>query len=75
MGEKTLILYTASRSDVKLKLEVQGFNLNDCAEVYKNDGYIVTEKHLCAGGDEGRDSCNGDSGNVMKINFFEFPWK
>lgn len=56
-----------------MKLEVQGINLKDCNEIYQIDGYNVTEKHLCAGGDEGRDSCNGDSGNVMIFDLFEFP--
>lgn len=52
----------ASRSDIKLKLEVNGFNLNRCGQVYRAAGITLNPKQLCAGGEEGKDSCNGDSG-------------
>lgn len=55
----------ASRSDVKLKLEVNGFNLNRCNNVYKVVSLSLTTKHLCAGGEEDRDSCSGDSGGPL----------
>lgn len=52
----------ASRSEIKLKLEVNGFNLNRCGQVYRAAGITLNPKQLCAGGEEGKDSCNGDSG-------------
>lgn len=56
-------LFAASRSDVKLKLEVNGINLDRCDDIYQRYlGVKLTSKQLCAGGEEGRDSCSGDSG-------------
>lgn len=57
-----MVLFSASRSDIKLKLEVNGYNLDECSEVYRNHKIRLNSKHLCAGGEEGRDSCSGDSG-------------
>lgn len=53
----------ASKSDVKLQLELNGVNLNTCNNVYRSLRITLTPKQLCAGGIEGRDSCNGDSGS------------
>lgn len=47
-----------------MKLAVNGFNLTECADVYRNVGAHLTRgKQLCAGGEEDKDSCEGDSGN------------
>lgn len=54
--------FTASRSEVKLKLEVNGFNLNQCSNVYRRASITLGTNVLCAGGEEGKDSCSGDSG-------------
>lgn len=55
---------TASRSDVKLQVEVNGFNWNECVKIYRNAGITLNNKQmLCAGGEAGHDTCNGDSGN------------
>lgn len=47
-----------SQSNVKLKLEMNGFNLIRCEDIY----HTLSRNQLCAGGEQGKDSCNGDSG-------------
>lgn len=59
-------MISASRSDVKQKLDVFGFNLNECKNIYRTTGTTLSDdKQLCAGGEEGKDSCNGDSGDSI----------
>ena len=42
------------------------FDGDDCRKRYASQGaYISTQSQLCAGGEEGRDSCSGDSGSVL----------
>lgn len=58
--------FSASRSAVKLKLELNGFNFNQCAGIYRPFGINLTNgTQLCAGGEEGKDSCSGDSGDLI----------
>lgn len=57
-------LFTASRSDVKLKVEVDGFDFDRCSERYTITGLQLIPTQLCAGGKQGEDSCQGDSGNL-----------
>lgn len=54
--------FAASQSDVKLKVEVRGFNLEQCTNIYQKGKITLSSKVLCAGGENGRDSCRGDSG-------------
>lgn len=50
-------------SDVKLKLEILGFNWNQCNSVYQRKASVsLISNQLCAGGDRDKDSCSGDSG-------------
>lgn len=57
--------FAASKSDTKLQLQLNGFNLNRCDEIYQRYlGLKLTRNQLCAGGVEGEDSCSGDSGTV-----------
>lgn len=57
-----------SRSDVKLQLEIDGYNLDRCDEIYQRYlGLKLTSQQICAGGVEGQDSCSGDSGMVIGI--------
>lgn len=50
------------QSDVKMKLEMNGFNLNQCDDIYRRIQLTLSKNQLCAGGEAGKDSCNGDSG-------------
>lgn len=52
-------------SDVKLKLSMEGFNWNQCKRIYRTrfaKPSDLGDKELCAGGNEGEDTCSGDSG-------------
>lgn len=37
---------------------MNGFNLIRCEDIY----HTLSRNQLCAGGEQGKDSCNGDSG-------------
>lgn len=56
---------TASASSLKLKASVAGVKLNDCQKVYSSQGIVLDGTQMCAGGDEGIDSCSGDSGGPL----------
>ncbi|XP_063701401.1 serine protease easter-like [Culicoides brevitarsis] len=53
------------QSEVKLKTVVDWVSLNACNVVYEKAKTKVTEKQLCAGGKNSRDSCQGDSGGPL----------
>lgn len=60
----TTFILLGRQSDFKLKLEVKGFNLDECSNVYLERNFFKLGKDvLCAGGEEGKDSCSGDSGD------------
>lgn len=49
-----------------MKLEVNGCNLDECSKVYgKHSSIHLSHKQLCAGGEDGRGTCNGDSGDSI----------
>lgn len=47
---------------------MRGFNLEQCANIYRNAAINVDSMQLCAGSEDGRDSCKGDSGNMNSSN-------
>jgi len=49
-------------SNNQFKLEVPYVSLNECNEVFNN---LLDNTQLCAGGELGKDSCNGDSGGGL----------
>lgn len=59
------MIFTGAKSDVKLKVEVDGFNWNRCTKLYRVTGISLIESQLCAGGQAGEDSCQGDSGGPL----------
>lgn len=52
-----------SKSDRKQKVNVPGVPLDICNLSYSDREIITTQ--LCAGGEEGKDSCRGDSGGAL----------
>lgn len=55
-------------SDVKLKLEMSGFNWDQCNSIYQQITHVpLGSSQLCAGGENNKDSCTGDSGEYFFI--------
>ncbi|XP_031626695.1 melanization protease 1-like, partial [Contarinia nasturtii] len=55
----------AARSDIKLKVKLNGTSLDKCNVLYSGYGVTLTNLHLCAGGEKGKDSCKGDNGGPL----------
>ncbi|XP_068619450.1 CLIP domain-containing serine protease HP8-like [Battus philenor] len=52
-------------SQIKLKVRVPVVDRATCDRVYMKAGRTISDKQLCAGGEEGKDSCRGDSGGPL----------
>lgn len=46
-------------------VEVDGVSLEQCNRVYSMLNVRIESKQVCAGGEQGLDSCNGDSGGPL----------
>jgi secreted trypsin-like serine protease len=56
----------SANSNIKLKVDVTVLPLEECKRVYLTRD--LSTKQICAGGEDGKDSCNGDSGGpLMKV--------
>lgn len=64
--------FLASESTVKLKFQVRGVSKTLCGNVYKLG---FENKQLCAGGEQGVESCNGDSGGPLMFQNTDDPLK
>lgn len=52
-------------------MELPVVKLDDCQKVYKSQQNVVlTNKQLCAGGKDQKDSCGGDSGGPLQAAAF-----
>ncbi|XP_017849680.1 serine protease easter [Drosophila busckii] len=67
-----------SASNLKLKAAVDGVTLDECQSVYTRQSIVLENTQMCAGGQEGVDSCRGDSGGPLigldtnKVNTYYF---
>ncbi|CAH1105995.1 unnamed protein product [Psylliodes chrysocephalus] len=52
-------------SKIKMKLEVPAVEFKDCSRKYNEVGIELQDTQICAGGEEGKDSCTGDSGGPL----------
>lgn len=59
----------SNASPVKLKLKVPVVAETQCSSRFRTAGVRISDKQLCAGGERGRDSCNGDSGGPLMNTF------
>lgn len=55
----------SSTSSVKLKVNITADANSDCQRVYNKQRLTILNSQICAGGDKGKDSCNGDSGGPL----------
>ncbi|XP_063709466.1 serine protease easter-like [Culicoides brevitarsis] len=55
----------SGKSNVLMKLLVPGFDTQQCSKQYKGERIFITSNQLCAGGQDGKDSCSGDSGAAL----------
>lgn len=63
----TSFSFSGTQSQIKLKVEVNGFSLDQCSNIYRQFSINLSDEHLCAGGEEGKGSCNGDSGDLIEF--------
>ncbi|KAF5298249.1 hypothetical protein FQR65_LT09760 [Abscondita terminalis] len=63
-----------SSSPIKLKVLVRRFNKSNCAIDYRSVGVRILHSQLCAGGEEGFDSCSGDSGGPLMVQREDLNW-
>ncbi|XP_066995228.2 melanization protease 1 isoform X2 [Anabrus simplex] len=57
--------YTDSQSAVLLKVSLPGVPVEACRKVYGSMDQPIGTSQICAGGEQGRDSCRGDSGGPL----------
>ncbi|XP_031619835.1 serine protease easter-like [Contarinia nasturtii] len=59
---RTANVWNATSSSIKMKVDIDGYNWNECNELYSQS---LRSTQICVGGIEGKDSCSGDSGGPL----------
>lgn len=63
----TFCFFSAKTSSVLQRVDLPVVGLEDCKKAYKAQQNVrLTEKQLCAGGKDQKDSCSGDSGGPLQ---------
>lgn len=65
-------LFLGITSSIKLKVDVPLLSNRECQEKI-GSRIIISKNHYCAGGEEGKDSCRGDSGGPLMRSFKNNP--
>jgi len=67
---------------IQQKLDMPALGNAECLDKWKSSkkfdltGYVTAEKQICAGGEKGKDSCNGDSGGPLMARESDIsPWQ
>lgn len=53
------VCFAATASNVKMQVSLQGVSQEKCKRMYKPFGLTLNVGQMCAGGEEGFDSCRG----------------
>ncbi|XP_055323303.1 serine protease easter-like [Sitodiplosis mosellana] len=61
----TSSLPNAKSSNKKMQVTLNGVSKQRCDQMYKRFNVSINEGQMCAGGEEGYDSCRGDSGSPL----------
>lgn len=53
------VCFAATTSNTKMQVSLKGVSQTRCNEMYKSFGVSLKSSQMCAGGEEGFDSCRG----------------
>ncbi|KAJ8934224.1 hypothetical protein NQ314_013502 [Rhamnusium bicolor] len=65
---------TESSSKIKMKVEISHFDKTECKEKYSLLNIELKDSQICAGGEEQKDSCTGDSGGPLMMPTSNGTW-